>query len=143
MSGPHYVSIAGRRLTLRQASKESGIEYATVADRYRKGDRDERVVRPLDKGGRRRAGENTDLAQMNEYRDAKREIQRRAHERKRARLERQQAVLRAIREAHAALLSAPLIAPGLLSDEERVAVRRSIVGRQRWWAVDSAYKMRR
>lgn len=139
MTAPHLEEIHGERLSLRQAAKRYGLEYATVADRWRKGDRGERLVRALDKGNARAPGTNTDLAQMNAERDSKRDLQRKAHAAREARETARRARLLAARAAHAAELARPFISAELLSDEERRRVRQSIVGRQRWWTVDSAY----
>lgn len=133
MTTPHHLDIAGRRYTLREAAKVYSLQYATVADRYSKGDRGEWAVRPLDKGGKAKAGKNTDVAQMNVERDLKRDRQRIAHEAKRVKMDARALKLRQIREQHAALLSSPLIAASLLSSQERKEIRESIVGRQRWY----------
>lgn len=139
MTTPHFLDIAGRRYTLREAARVYSLQYATVMDRYRKGDRGVWAVRPLDKGGKAKAGTNTDLAQMNVERDTKRALARRAYEAKRAKADARALRLRQIRAQHAAELARPLIATHLLSRQERAQIRQSIVGRQRWWTVDSAY----
>src|SRR3990172_5503091 len=109
MTAPHLEDIHGERLSLRQAAKRYALEYATVADRWRKGDRGERLVRALDKGGVRAPSTNTDLAQMNAERDTKRDLQRKTHAAREARETARRARLLAMRVEHAAAFTRPFI----------------------------------
>jgi hypothetical protein len=138
MSRSHYLDIAGRRYTLREAAKAYSLQYATVMGRYRKGDRGIDAVRPLDKGGKKTNGTNTDLAQMDADRDLKRDRQRRAHEAKRAKTDARALKLRQIREQLAAELAKPLAGLTLPPPAEREKIRQGVIGRQRWWGLDSA-----
>lgn len=134
MTTPRIIEIDGEFFTLRQLATRSGIAYPTICRRWSTGDRGTDIIRPLHPG--RQTKQQIDLAQMHE---TKRDSKRLQREAKRAKEDAQQARLRELREQRAALLARPLIAANLLSGEEREQIRQSIVGRQRWWTVDSAY----
>lgn len=134
MTIARIVHIDGEPFTLRQLAKRSGIAYPTICRRYHIGDRGEELIRPLSPG--RQTKQQVDLAEMH---DTKRDLRRQQHEVKRAKEEARAVRLQELREQRAALLARPFISADLLSDEERRRVRLSIVGRQRWWSVDSSY----
>lgn len=136
----YTVDYHGRSVRLSELAKLTGVSLGTLQSRHEKGDRGERLWRPLERT--RRLGPTSqqyDMVDGKRIEASKREQDRRRQtlrqDRNRLRAER----LAAVRAEHAEALKRPLIAKELLSKWEREAIHESVQGRQRWWTADSAY----
>jgi len=138
----------GKSLTLGELASATGIKRATLQRRYEEGDRDAHLWRPLE---RMRSHSNAvdtfsqraDLQAQRCAEHSKRERQRQEqaarNERNRMRAER----LADAKRQHAEAFAQPLIAADLLSKREREAIRANVIGKQRFWTLDSSYGVRR
>ena len=140
------VDYYGNSVSLRQLATLTGIKQCTLKARHDIGDRGERLWRPLDPAARTKtvnAEQRTDLEDgkrvLHSKRDQDRQRQSTRDDRNRLRAEH----LAAIRAAHAEAMKQPLIAADLISTGEREAIRANVIGKQRFWTVDSAYGVRR
>ena len=123
------VDYHGEILTLSQLSARTGLSKDCLDRRYRMGDRDERLWRPLD-SMKRTAG-----TRGAEATNVKRDQQAAQHARIQTRQERERVAQERARSQRDAELARPLIDAGLLTARERLETRRSIVGRQRWRSI--------
>lgn len=115
-----------------QLAAATGLSYYVISDRYLSGDRDEDLIRPLNAPRTRKKPP----APRRDFGPTRHTQKRKPNA---ARTEARRAAVERAKAEHAAVFCAPLIAASLLSSEERKQIRESILGRQRWWTVDSAY----
>lgn len=133
MTAARRVPHNGCELTLRELAEATGHTYACLCGRYGKGDRGEKLIRPLDCVGKNSArtpqslrGEGADV-NTRKAEAAKREAQL---ERDRERAVR----MAALRAEHARVMAAPLIDSSLLTDAEHAASwkRVNYCGQRNW-----------
>lgn len=142
MTEQTLVEYREQRVTFNELSELTGIKIATLRYRWSNGHRGEKLWQPLERVGvSRPAGgdQNTDLKRMQDEIGDKRERQacedaeRMEHQRKR------QAIIDAVKAAHADLFAQPLIDSRLLTDAEHKQIRdRVSFSAQRFWSVKGA-----
>lgn len=134
----YTVEFEGRRVTLSQLAKLTGINVTTLQSRHREGDRGARLVRPVhskeaDPQSRSHANADIEASKQNRtFRQLKEgeRLQRAREIRERNERRRKEAI-----DAHKRAFSEPLIAKELLSEREREEIRAKVVGRQRWFSM--------
>lgn len=135
---PITVPFDGRPVTLMELGRITGLKYETLSARYHKGDRGERLIRPLEVNGPAtiETEQNEDLKHRRRVLEFTRikEAERAAQQRQRE-LDRRE--LRARAAAAVAATAQPLITGELLTDAERKIIRERVrLSGQRSWRRD-------
>ena len=140
MTAPRRVNYNGASLTLRQLAAATGQTYACLYGRYRKGDREPELWRPLECVGGNKAGSRSSFrgegasALTREAEATKREAK--------SQRERDRAVrIAELKALHAAAFARPLIDSKLLTKAERAAIRERVKfsGQVNWRTNGASY----
>lgn len=119
----------GTQMNVKQLAEATGLSYYLLSDRYQSGDRDADLIRAVGAPRKRivvrKAVARKGLGPFHHARKHKVNTDRAQKERD----------AREREKVGIAAASLPLIAPDLLSSEERKVIREGVIGRQRWWSL--------
>lgn len=135
MSATRRVNYNGAELTLRELASVVGISYSCLDGRYRKGDREPALWRPLDCVGGNKAGKRPPSVLRGEGVSIKtREQEAARREQQLARKQREAETRARLMVEHAAAFARPLIDAGLLKPKEHLAIveRVKFSGQKNW-----------